>query len=268
MRRKPSGFIDATTEGFAGRFAPVSGFLGGTESTTLNVTRDATSGIYLPSSSTEWTDFRSYFSLSAPAPDSLWLLQEASGNPADSIGAFTLTANGTVTYQQTLSGYTRKGVGTTDNVNSRFGNQDVSLPTGGAASQTVLFIANVPSAPAGNRSLYDGQTGCTIRINSTPRAVAISGANTATGTVSPVGTTRPYVYRENFTAGTSTVMTDQEKLSPTHGTISGRNLRLGSTASTASAVFGYACAWYNANAEISDADIKALLQAMGFSISW
>lgn len=144
----------------------------------------------------------------------------------------------------------------------------VRIPLGGSASQTVLLIGNIAAAPAANRNIYEGQTGSTIRITSTPRVVAISGANVATGTVSPISTTRPFVYRENFTAATSTVMTDQEKLVPTHGTISGRTLRIGSSATAVASVVGYACAWYSANAEISDANMKALLQAMGFSIPW
>lgn len=231
-------------------------------------TVDAASGKATPSSSTEWTAFIAANALSVAVPDSLWLLQEASGNPSDSIGAFPLTAAGAVTYRQALSGWTRVGVGLTDGVNSQFGTTSASLPTGGTASQTVLIIGNIPAAPAANRNIYEGQTGSTIRINSTPRVVAISGANVATGTVSPAGTTRPYVYRENFTAATSTVMTDQEKLVPVHGTISGRNLRIGSSATSVAGVVGYACAWYNANAEISDANMKSLLQAMGFAIPW
>lgn len=270
MRRKPTGFFDAShglaNRGFAEPFAPSPGFA--VAPSGIAVTRDATSNIYTPISSAEWATFRSAFSLTAPAPDSLWLLQESSGNAADSIGAFTLTATGTVTYQQSATGWTRKGVGTTDNVASHFTTTSGSLPLGGAASQTTLLIAIVPSAPAANRSLYNGQTGTTIRINSTPRAVCISGANTSTGTVSPVGAVRPYVYRENFTAASSTLMTDQEKLVPTHGTISGRNLSLGSSSAAAAAVIVYACAWYSAAAEIADADVRSLLQAMGFTVSW
>ena len=45
-------------------------------------------------------------------------------------------------------------------------------------------------------------------------------------------------------------------------------MRIGSTSAAPGGVFLYACAWYNANAEISDANIKALLQAMGFTIAW
>lgn len=37
MRRKPSGFMDATTGGFLGRFAPISGFMGGVEGGGIHV---------------------------------------------------------------------------------------------------------------------------------------------------------------------------------------------------------------------------------------
>lgn len=237
-------------------------------SSAIAVTRDATSNIYTPISSAEWATFRAAFSLSAPAPDSLWLLQEASGNAADSIGAFTLTAAGTVSYQQALTGWTRTGVGLTDAVNSQFGTASASLPAGGTGSQTVLMIANIPSAPAANRSLYEGQTTSLIRINSTPRVVAVAGGGTSLGGSNPTGTTRPFVYKCDVTGTAETVYTDQEKLSPVYAALSGRNLRIGSSTSAPGAVVGYACAWYLANAEISDANMKALLQAMGFTIPW
>ena len=270
MRRKPTGFFDTTSgfvnRGFAEPFPPTPGFVAA--ATGIAVSRDATSGIYLPASSTEWSTFRTAFTLSAPTPDSLWLLQEAAGNAADSIGGFTLTAAGTVSYQQALTGYTRLGVGLTDAVNSQFGSASASLPAGGTGSQTVLMIARIPSAPAANRSLYEGQTTSLIRINSTPRVVAVAGGGTATGSSNPTGTTRPFVYKADATGTTETVYTDQEKLSPVGAVLSGRNLRIGSSTSAPSAVVGYACAWYNANAEISDANMKALLQAMGFTIPW
>lgn len=237
-------------------------------SSAIAVTRDATSNIYTPVSSSEWATFRAAFSLTAPAPDSLWLLQEASGNPADSIGSFTLTAAGTVTYRQALAGYTRLGVGLTDGVNSQFGTASGSLPAGGTGSQTVLMIANIPSAPAANRSLYEGQTTSLIRINSTPRVVAVAGGGTSLGGSNPTGTTRPFVYKCDVTGTAETVYTNQEKLSPVYAALSGRNLRIGSSTSAPGAVVGYACAWYSANAEISDANMKALLQAMGFTIPW
>lgn len=229
---------------------------------------DAASGKAVPATSAEWSAFIAANALSVPVPDCLWLLQEASGNPVDSIGGVTLTAAGTVTYQQAEAGWSRKGVGLTTGVNSQFGSVSGSLPTGGTGSQTILMLANAHTAPAGNRSLYEGQTGSAIRITSVPRAVCVSGGNTATGTGSPIGAVRPYVYRENVTAATSTLMTDQEKLTPTHGTISGRNLRIGSSSSAQAARVLYAVGWLNANAEISDANMKALLQAMGYTIPW
>lgn len=131
-----------------------------------------------------------------------------------------------------------------------------------------MMIARIPSAPAANRSLYEGQTTSLIRINSTPRVVAVAGGGTSTGASNPTGTTRPFVYKADATGTTETVYTDQEKLSPAGAVLSGRNLRIGSSAAAPSAVVGYAIAWYNANAEISDANVKALLQAMGFSVAW
>lgn len=54
------------------------------------------------------------------APNHLWLSQEASGNLTDSIGGVTLAANGTPTYGNAVSGWTRKGLGFDETANQRF----------------------------------------------------------------------------------------------------------------------------------------------------
>lgn len=268
MRRKPSGFQDATTEGFMGRFAPVSGFMGGTESTTLNVTRDATSNIYVPSTAAEWSAFRAYFGLAAATPDSLWLLQEASGNPVDTIGGLTLTAAGTVTYNQAATGWTRTGVGLADGVNSQFATTSASLPNANAASQTVLMLGTVTTSSVSNRQVYTGPNNSLRIIGGTPRFSVTAIASTASGSVNPLNAVRPWIYKHDFTGSVQKGYTDQEALGITYTAIAGKVMRIGSTAAAPGGVFLYACAWYNANAEISDANIKALLQAMGFTIAW
>lgn len=102
----------------------------GSQNTTVNlVSKDAAAGIYCPASSTEWTNFIARKGLSVAVPDALWLYQEASGNLADSIGSFTLTAAGTgATYQSAVTGWTRKGIAITDAATANFSSTSASLP--------------------------------------------------------------------------------------------------------------------------------------------
>lgn len=234
----------------------------------IAVTRDATSNIYTPVSSTEWATFRAAFGLSVATPDSLWLLNESSGNPADTIGSLPLTAAGTVTYQQAASGWTRTGVGLTDGVNSQFATTAAGLPNANAASQTVMIIATATTASAGNRQVYVGPNNSLRIIGGTPRFSVTAIASTASGAVSPMNAVRPWIYKHDFTNSTQTGYTDQEALTIAFTAIAGKALRIGSTSVSFGGVALYACAWYNANAEISDANIRSLLQAMGFSVAW
>lgn len=231
-------------------------------------TVDAASGKATPSSSTEWTAFIAANALSVAVPDSLWLLQEASGNPVDTIGGLTLTAAGTVTYNQAVSGWSRTGVGLADGVNSQFATTSASLPNANAASQTVLMIATVTTAPAGNRQVYTGPSNSLRIIGGTPRFSVTAIASTASGSVDPTNAVRPWIYKHDFTNSVQKGYTDQEALGIAYTAIAGKVLRIGSTGAAFGGVAVYACAWYNANAEISDANIKALLQAMGFTVAW
>lgn len=226
---------------------------------------DAASGKAVPATSAEWSAFKSANGLSIGTPDSLWLFQEASGNPADTFGVIPLTAAGSVLYRQSVSGWTRNGVGFTDGVAAQFSSSSVSLPSG--TSQTILCLATVPAAPAANRELYVGPNAI-LRLNSTPRVVAVAGGGTAIGTADYTGGVRPYAYRINTTALSNTVMTNQEKLVPAYAAPVGRMLRFGSASVAAAGTIVWACAWYNDNAKISDANMKALLVAMGYSIPW
>lgn len=84
------------------------------------VTRDATSGFYVPANATEWTNLLQ--GSGVPSPAYAWQLQETSGNLADSISGVTLTAHaGTgLTYAATVSGWSRKGLSFTDGSTSYF----------------------------------------------------------------------------------------------------------------------------------------------------
>lgn len=252
---------------------------GGPTNPFAGVSRDATSGIYVPANSSEWTTFLAAAGLSGvvAVPSALWLLQEASGNAADSIGSFTLTAGAGLTYQQSETGWTRKGVKFTDGTaGTSLSSSSASLPDIASASMTTLIIANATASTAGNRILLlHGNPAANrnrIRITSTPEMAVLSNGNIANGTSGangPLNAVRPYVLRTNRTANSCVGTRDTEKLTPTFdATISGKGLDIGASSLSPTFNLLYACNWHNANAEISDANLKTLLQMMGFTISW
>lgn len=236
------------------------------------VTKDATSGIYCPSSSGEWSTFISAAGLNGviAVPDALHLLQEASGNPADSIGSITLTTTGTPTFQTAESGWSRKGIAFTDGQAAELSTTSASLPSISTNSFASLVYADVTASGGASRCVI--QHGTTTvdqtRVTNTPRLQVASGANTTTGSASPLGVVRPYGLRTNRTAGSTTGNTDAEKLVPTFGSPTNKKLGLGASANVPGMNVLYAVHWFNANAEISDANWKLLLQALNWTIGW
>jgi hypothetical protein len=204
-------------------------------------------------------------------PDALWLFQDASGNAADAIGSFTLTASGTgLAYQQAVTGWTRKAITFTDNGTGQFKSISASLPDLSTTSMFTVVIGNVTATPAAQRNIItQGTTRTALNVNITPRVIVSSSANTVVGTLSPTGSMKPWGLRENHTAASTTGFTDAEKLIPTHGAVTGKTVTVGANSSNSpamSVVYGWE--WHGANAEISDANYKSLLQAMGETITW
>jgi hypothetical protein len=121
-----------------------------TEATQLNfVTRDATSGIYYPATTTEVTNFVSYNALTIDVPTSIYTCQEASGNLADTgAGGITLVANGTPLYQQAVSGHARKAVGFNAGVNQRFMAASGTAPNPATTSSLWGVIGAITATPA------------------------------------------------------------------------------------------------------------------------
>lgn len=239
---------------------------------------DATSGIAVPANASEWSAFIAANGLTVAVPDALWLLQEASGNFADSIGGFTLTADAGNAYQQTVAGWARKGAQSPSDGTTHIGiSLSASLPACNAAGAGMAIFAfvNLPSTPAANRDVYEG-AGATLRtrLTATPRLAALDQANVATGTNNPTGT-RPVghqYYTPDGTTGTCVGYSDQEKLTPTFAIAAAtKSLRLGGSSSgnlAPIATWLYAWGWLFGNANITSAQVKACLQAMGWTIPW
>jgi hypothetical protein len=247
---------------------------GGYTGTQREVSRDATSGIYVPATAAEWSSFLAAKGLSSiSVPTGLYLCQEESGDLAPAIGAVPLIASGTsLAYQQAITGWSRKGAGVSvDGASGTFSSTDASLPSINTTSMTTLAIVSMPSPPAAARTiLQEGTTPARVDLVNTPHIRAYSATNSVIGTTDPTGAVRPVAIKHDRTNLVTTVYTDQEKLTPTFGTTTtGKRLSFGAGTNTAAVAYClYLAYWSGASAEISDANMKALEQAMGFTIPW
>lgn len=117
------------------------------------VTRDATSGFFVPASPTDWTNLLQGSGI--PNPTSTWQLQETSGNLSDTTGmaGVTLTAHaGTgLTYGTTVSGWSRKALSFTDASTSYFTSSSTTWCNPKTTACTVLALVGTTGNPAAER---------------------------------------------------------------------------------------------------------------------
>lgn len=281
----PSSVVFATTPSTAGTLAVnVSGSsnTGYTATSGGNVTVDsaatwsvdATSGIGAPADSTEWATINSSESLSA-APDNLWLMQEASGNLSDSIGAITLTASGTVSYQNAISGWSRYGLGTTDGTAGKWGVSSGTGPDPSSTSVAALLYVRIDNVTTERNllSLTDS-SGNLLVINVTAGGLLrayVDTNNASGGTNYEAGSVFPLLFVYDRTNSRARVFTDVEKISPTYGSGTADGLKFFGGNSTAVLTGRYLYgAWFTgSDAEwlSTDANAKALLEALGWTVS-
>lgn len=232
-----------------------------------SVTRDATSGIYCPATSSEWTTTLSAAGDAVGGPSALYLCQEASGNLADSIGTFTLTASGTgLTYAQAVSGWARKGVSSNDGGTGVFTSTDAGLPDLSATSFAALAYFSA-TTPAANRTFAGmGTTTTTLGlVQSTGVGRCLSGANSSVGAQVATGQVRPWVLMHNKTASADQLYNDMEKITPTFSaTTTGKQFQFGSAAHAPGSLV-YLALFFGAAAERTSTQWKTLLTTLSWS---
>lgn len=232
---------------------------------------DATSGKYVPSTSAQFT------ALGLAAPVSIHLCQESSGSLADSVGALTLSATASPSYQQTVSGWSRKAVGfTAGTANQRFSAGAGTGPSITTTSVAWLVYAAVIGAQGGNRDMFGpnitGTTTCKVQTTTTPRVRTNVNATANTGASDPSATgLQPLLFVFDKTNSRAMLYTGQEKITGTYSALAAESAAkgLGSSGGTAfGGLIAYSAVWSGASAEISDATAKAWLQALGWVILW
>lgn len=276
----PTVTVNVTT-GTSGLTASTSGSVSAanaptatdTETTVVNlVTKDATSGIYCPASSTEWTNFINRKALSVAVPSFLWLCQDSATPLADQIGGVTLAQTSTPSYQQTVSGWSRKFVTFPGGTTAQFSSVSASLPNISTTSFTACMYAAIPT-PGTNTGVIGMGTTTTAKITAltTVHPRADSGANTATGTGNlGASAVIPWAIKVDRTNSNVTGYTIADKMVPTFSSgMTGVAFHLGPTSgNSVPQSICYAFGWSGTNAEISDANMKALYQALGWTPTW
>lgn len=233
------------------------------------VTRDSGNLNYFPANAAEAAIFLAAVGVTSGGPSSIWNLQEASGNPADSIGTITLTANNITLYQQAISGVSRlciRGVDGTANSNLRNATTAANPST---TSCLLIAFVDVAAAPAVQRDMLALATNSDLRYNTNGKLRLVAGASADLVNVIGAGA-KWLALRSNLTATTVTVFTPQEKFAGTwvlptnaaHVAFGGDN-----TAISASG-YAYAMEFTGPAAEKTDAEMKAIFQGLGSAAPW
>jgi hypothetical protein len=253
------------------RVGPAVGPAADEVSAGVAITKDATSNIYIPQNASEWTALMALAGLATGGPSAVYTFQDASGNPVDSVGGFTLTAAGTgISYQNAVTGWSSKAINTTAAGTGSLTATAAGLPDPSTTSVMVLSYVNITSSVLAGIHGYGAlSTRQAMEATATPRLQAVSGANLAGGTNSPINQVRPLVTRYNFTASTALGASDQEKLVPTFTATTTKNLVYGNFGrACAAAQYLYSAVFFGPAAEQTDAQLKTMLQTLGWSIPW
>lgn len=248
------------------RIGPQIGLVSELASRLTSVTRDATSSILCPATATEAATALSVAG-SSGSPLSIWTCQDASGNLADAVSSLTLTRTGTAPlYQQTISGWNRKGITGSDGATTVFASTNASLPNPATTSWLILTYAIITSTPAASRNMFFYGTGlATFAICTTGPVMRIQAGTLKSGTSNPVGAVRPIALLYDVTNSRSGLYTDQDLITTTKRGTTGKSLSLqmlwpGSIL--------YQMLITGSAAELSDGSIKSILQTFGWSVSW
>jgi hypothetical protein len=235
---------------------------------------DSASHKAVPAATFEWNMLLAEYGLNRPAPDHLWLMQETSGPLADSIGAAPLNPFNAPSYSNQLQGWSRHAVGTNDlNATDTGFGTNVTGNLDGTAYLLLVYLA-VISTPSGDRSVMG------IGANSDHRYVAITaspvfkgtgtGVMPTIGTINPMADVHPVIMKITPSQMSYVVYTDQEKLTVAWAPTASKGpvVLIGNAIiGAAAARYLYGVLWVGAGAEATDADVKKLLQALGWTVT-
>ncbi len=231
----------------------------------MTVTQDGTN--FIPQNAGEFTTLLAGSNIANPS--TLLLCQEANGSLADSIGALVFAASGSPTYQNTISGRTKKAVHVS--ASACFKCTDASLPNIGAASIMIFAWVHMPASFGSFKNYglcfgdtYHHQAGWFSADATHMGAGHKTGAGVTAGTVDARGLTVPVIVQFSHATGLAVVQTSLETISATVDTPSGKEVFLGgdngSNADPGEAFdLLYLALWTGSNAELDATGRASLL---------
>lgn len=242
------------------------------------VAKDSGSGIRVPASLAQWTSLRACEGCLG-TPSLIWLCQEASGNLVDASGnGFTGTKIGTVTYNSAQAGWTRTGILFVDNSGDFIFNASASLPDGATESTMLLSYADLPGAHVASSQQFmqigtngSTQAGAMYRQASNSQVrVQFGGSAGVSSGADRGGQVRPYTVQFDRANSKSNGYTDIDKLvqSYTSTDVSSKVVAIGTGTPSPACRHLYVAEFFAANAELSTAQIKAMKQALAWTITW
>lgn len=238
-------------------------------------TLDATSGKALPQTAGELNALITASTATIGGAASLYRCQDPNTSLADAIGTFTMAQAGAGhLYQQAVTGWAAKAVQLTEATVGSWLNTDAGLPDVSTASQAWVLLVEMPALPGNTRNLVLSGVSPNFggaRFNiTTGFQSALSVGTVQNGATNLATRVMPIVVVLNRTAGTLRVFNDVEALpSVWDAAMTGKSARIGSTAQASAAKYFWIARWDGAAAEtLTQANVKLLLQTMGWTIPW
>lgn len=223
---------------------------------------DATSNKPVPSSALQWSAFLRAMGLADVAtPNYLWLMQEASGDLADSIGSATMTRFGAggVAYATAVTGWTRVGWKNTISGADGFA---ASAITTGTTSYTMVVLSKTPTSP-GTGDNTVAYLGGNVDLKDT----AVLEYVDAAGAVDPRGV-GVYALAIKYDRGNSSreAFWTSDKMTPAWADVS-NNFFIGGAVGTSAldSQHVYGVGWATA---LTNTQIKRLIKALGYAATW
>lgn len=161
-----------------------------------------------------------FTAIGVTAPASLYLMQEAANNLADTIGGLSLTKAGSPSYQQSVTNYTTKALATTETTSQGWTEASGTGPSPASTSVAFFGYIKFTGTPGGTRDLMMIQGATSIKLsvlgNGKIRLNCL-GVTADSANSHNDGNVHPVICVYNRTGASVKVFTDLETLTGTYG---------------------------------------------------
>lgn len=237
-------------------------------------TIDKYSLIGIPQNAAEWTNLCNVATISSGGPSSLYLLQEANGNIADSLGVggarpMAASGGGPNTYRRGLPNWNCKAVEFSEGSNGFFVTTDATLPDPATTSQLrIMYTAMYAGGSEANLYLW-GTAGFSalarIAAGGGTEWEVADGGNKVTNATNVTDCYRPYVHVRKATAATRVdAYTDNAHISGNFGVVTGKSDTIGCTFGNPHNTPFYCVEFFGVAAELSTTQIRTILQLLNW----